>query len=68
MIRLNETQQGRSLKGRRLLEDTRFNRRRRALLGLIEAIRQELKQMLIDPDDLYRLVDSVPIPVCTLRG
>jgi len=48
-----------------LLDDTRFNRRRRALLGMIEAIRRQLTAMLIDPDDRVRLVDSAPIPLCT---
>ena len=49
----------------RLLDDTRFNRRRRALLGMIEAIRRRLTAVLIDPDDRVRLVDSAPIPLCT---
>ena len=49
----------------RLLDDTRFNRRRRALLGMIEAIRRQLTEMLIDLEDRVRLVDSAPIPLCT---
>jgi hypothetical protein len=53
----------------RLLDDTRFNRRRRALLGMIEAIRRQLTTLLIDPQDRTRLVDSAPIPLCTyMRG
>jgi len=48
-----------------LLEDSRFNRRRRALLGVIEAIRCELVAILIPPEDRVRLVDSAPIPLCT---
>ena len=48
-----------------LLDDTRFNRRRRALVGIIEAIRHQLTAMLIDPEDQVRLVDSAPIPLCT---
>ncbi len=49
----------------RLLDDTRFNRRRRLIAGLIEAIRQFYTAELIHPDDPVRLVDSAPIPVCT---
>jgi hypothetical protein len=53
----------------RLLDDTRFNRRRRALLGMIEAIRRQLTTLLIDPQDRTRLIDSAPIPLCTyMRG
>lgn len=48
-----------------LLDDTRFNRRRRALLGITEAIRRQLTAVLIDPQDRVRLVDSAPIPLCT---
>lgn len=49
----------------RLLDDTRFNRRRRALPGVIEALRQMYTTWLIDTDDHVRVVDSAPIPVCT---
>ena len=49
----------------RLRDDTRFNRRRRALPGVIEALRQMYTTWLIDPDDPVRVVDSAPIPVCT---
>jgi hypothetical protein len=49
----------------RLLDDTRFNRRRRLSAGLIEAVRQFFTAWLIAPDDPVRLVDSAPIPVCT---
>jgi len=48
-----------------LLDDTRFNRRRRALVGLTEAIRRVYATWLIAPDDPVRMVDSAPIPVCT---
>jgi hypothetical protein len=48
-----------------LLDDTRFNRRRRALVGLTEAIRRVYTTWLIAPDDPVRIVDSAPIPVCT---
>jgi hypothetical protein len=49
----------------RLLDDTRFNRRRRALVGIIEAIRRYLTVALLDPQDHIRIVDSAPIPLCT---
>jgi hypothetical protein len=49
----------------KLLSNSRFNRRRRALATQMEAIRQSLNQHLIDPDDDLRLVDSAPVPVCT---
>jgi hypothetical protein len=48
-----------------LLDDTRFNRRRRALAGVIEAIRRIYTTWLLEPDDAVRIVDSAPIPVCT---
>jgi hypothetical protein len=52
-----------------LLEDSRFNRRRRALMGMTEAIRQNYTRGLIEPEDQIRLVDSAPLPVCTyMRG
>lgn len=43
----------------------RFNRRRRAALGLLEGIRCALRERLIAPGDALRLIDSAPIPVCT---
>lgn len=49
----------------RLLDDTRFNRRRRLIAGLIDAVRQFSTAWLIAPDDHVRVVDSAPIPVCT---
>lgn len=48
-----------------LLSRSRFNRRRRALLNVIEAIRRRLAMSLIDPDDPLRCIDSAPIPLCT---
>lgn len=48
-----------------LIDDTRFNRRRRALVGLTEAMRRMYTTWLIAPDDPVRVVDSAPIPVCT---
>jgi len=49
----------------RLLDLDRFNQRRRALIGVMEAIRRELCQKLIDPTDPVRLVDSAPITLMT---
>jgi hypothetical protein len=49
----------------RLLDTSRFNRRRRLISGLIDAVRQFYTGWLIAPDDVVRLVDSAPIPVCT---
>lgn len=52
-----------------LLEDSRFNRRRRALALVIEELRCALKALLISATDRLRLVDTAPIPVCTyMRG
>lgn len=48
-----------------LVDDTRFNRRRRALVGVTEALRRMYTTWLIEPDDPVRIVDSAPIPVCT---
>ena len=49
----------------RLLDLDRFNHRRRALIAVIEAIRRELRNQLIDPTDPVRLVDSAPITLMT---
>jgi len=49
----------------RLLDLDRFNARRRDLLGLIEAIRCELRDHLLDRSDPIRLVDSAPISLMT---
>ncbi len=49
----------------RLLDLDRFNQRRRALISVIEAIRRELSNQLIDPTDSVRLVDSAPITLMT---
>lgn len=43
---------------------TRFNRTRRALHSVIDAIRKELTSMLRFRDESVRIVDSIPIPVC----
>jgi len=47
-----------------LLHDPRFHRRR-ALSGLMEAIRRVYTTWLVADDDALRVVDSAPIPVCT---
>lgn len=49
----------------RLLEASRFNRRRRHLVMVIEAVRRQLTTQLISSQEQVRLVDSAPIPVCT---
>ncbi len=51
----------------KLLSNSRFNRRRRALTFCIEGIRQALSAQLIDAEDPLRLTDSAPIPVCTYQ-
>lgn len=51
----------------RLLSRSRFNRRRRMLIAVIEGIRRALSDLLIAPDDPWRLIDSAPIPVCTYK-
>lgn len=48
-----------------LLDNGQFNRRRRHLTGVMELIRRQYNQLLIDPDDRVRLIDSAPIPACT---
>jgi hypothetical protein len=48
-----------------LLDDTRFNRRRRALRGLMEALRRMYTTWLVAEEDAVRVVDRAPIPVCT---
>jgi hypothetical protein len=49
----------------RLLDNSRFNRRRRDLWQVIEEVRRQLTRHLINPQDDVRLVDSAPIPICT---
>ena len=49
----------------KLLDKSQFNRRRRWLTNVIEAIRRLLTQVLLDPDDRERLIDSAPVPACT---
>ena len=50
---------------RHLLDLDRFNLRRRRLVGIIEAIRRELRNQIIDHRDRVRIVDSAPITVMT---
>jgi hypothetical protein len=51
-----------------LLPNGQFNARRRALGAIAEQIRQEITHVfgLIDATDPIRLIDSAPIPVCTV--
>jgi hypothetical protein len=55
----------------KLLDNSRFNRRRHALGGMMEAIRCRLRdqwrtQHPLDAEEAsLRLVDSAPIPICT---
>jgi hypothetical protein len=44
-----------------LLNLDRFNARRRRLVGVIEAIRRDLRTQLLDTADHVRLVDSAPV-------
>ena len=48
-----------------LLDLDRFNARRRDLLGLIEAIRCDLRDQILDRADPIRLVDSAPVTLMT---
>lgn len=43
---------------------TRFNRTRRGLHGVIDEIRKEITSMIGLADNSYRIIDSIPIPVC----
>jgi len=49
----------------RLLDLDRFNVRRRELIGVIEAIRRDLRKQKIDLTDPVRLVDSAPVTLMT---
>jgi hypothetical protein len=51
----------------RLLEASRFNRRRRALAGVTEALRRRLNRDLLARAEPVRLVDSAPIPLTTYQ-
>ncbi len=48
----------------RLCDRTRFNRTRRNLHAVIEEIRKELSSLTELADQPYRIIDSMPIPVC----
>lgn len=48
-----------------LIDLDRFNVRRRALIGVIEAIRRDLRDQLLDRTDPVRLVDSAPVTLMT---
>jgi hypothetical protein len=43
---------------------TRFNRTKRNLHSIIEQIRKEICRLMGCEDQLYRVIDSIPIPVC----
>lgn len=49
----------------RLLDLDRFNVRRRELVGVIEAVRCDLRDQKLDRGDPVRLVDSAPVTVVT---
>ena len=49
----------------RLLDLDRFNARRRDLIGVIEVIRRDLRDQILDRTDSVRLVDSAPVTLMT---
>ncbi len=49
----------------RVLDLDRFNVRRRALIGVMEVIRRDLRDQKLTPDDPVRLVDSAPVTLMT---
>lgn len=53
----------------RLPSNGRFNDRRTRLGRIIDRIREVIlmEQMLLDPEDPYRIIDSAPIPLCTYQ-
>jgi hypothetical protein len=50
---------------RNLIDLDRFNTRRRQLVGVIEAIRRDLRNQIIDQSDRLRIVDSAPVTLMT---
>jgi hypothetical protein len=48
-----------------LIDLDRFNERRRHLVAVIEAIRRELRDQILDQSENIRLVDSAPITLMT---
>jgi len=49
----------------RLLDGDRFNARRRALVGLIEMVRRDLRDQKLNTQERVRLVDSAPVTLMT---
>jgi len=49
----------------RQLKREQFNRRKRALTGVMECIRRLWRDKLLPAHEKVRLIDSAPIPVCT---
>lgn len=52
----------------KLCDRSRFNRIRRGLQTVIDAIRKEIGRITSLPDQHYRIIDSIPIPVCKFGG
>lgn len=48
----------------RFYDKTRFNRARRNLHSIIDEIRKKLSSKLCYTNDIYRIIDSIPIPAC----
>jgi hypothetical protein len=46
-----------------LNERSRFNRRRRDLSRVINLLRARLSEILLDPDDPWRIIDSFPVEI-----
>ena len=49
----------------RVLDGDRFNARRRALVGLIEMVRRDLRDQQLNTQERVRLVDSAPVTLMT---
>lgn len=47
-----------------LCDRSRFNRVRRGLHAVIDEIRKEIGRIITLPEQSYRIIDSIPIPVC----
>lgn len=48
----------------KLCDRSRFNRIRRGLHAVIDAIRKEISRITTLPEQPYRIIDSIPISVC----
>jgi hypothetical protein len=48
----------------KLCDRSRFNRIRRGLHAVMDAIRKEIDRITALPKQLYRIIDSIPVPVC----